>query len=251
MLTTSSGLRWQMVGPTSAPSVRRRTPRRSPPPATLSSSAAACATSPGCAAVEEAVTARRKELGIEALARRCFDAAGLEAVLLDDGFLPDFSLPLAWHASFVRVFRLLRIETVAERLIPVCADFDDFEDRFRGEIDAPGAGVVGYKSIICYRSGLAVGVVRRPEAKECFLALKRPAGVVRLAEKPLLDYLLGLTFEAACRNGLPVQLHTGFGDPDLDLRLANPLHLRGVLEDRRHRDLTVVLLHASYPFMRE
>lgn len=44
---------------------------------------------------------------------------------------------------------------------------------------------------------------------------------------------------------------TSFGDKDLDLRQANPLHLRNVLEDHRFLDCQIVLLHASYPFSRE
>ncbi|KAK4776647.1 hypothetical protein SAY86_005335 [Trapa natans] len=48
-----------------------------------------------------------------------------------------------------------------------------------------------------------------------------------------------------------MQIHTGFGDKDLDLRLANPLHLRAVLEDKRFEKCHIVLLHASYPFCKE
>jgi hypothetical protein len=50
---------------------------------------------------------------------------------------------------------------------------------------------------------------------------------------------------------LPVQLHTGFGDADADLRAANPLHLRSLLEDRRFAGTTFVLLHAGYPYVQE
>lgn len=55
----------------------------------------------------------------------------------------------------------------------------------------------------------------------------------------------------AAKYQLPLQLHTGFGDPDLDLRLANPLHLRSLLELPQYRQAPLVLLHAAYPFMRE
>jgi hypothetical protein len=42
-----------------------------------------------------------------------------------------------------------------------------------------------------------------------------------------------------------------FGDKDLQLELANPLHLRAVLEHSTFSQCRVVLLHGSYPFMRE
>jgi len=54
-------------------------------------------------------------------------------------------------------------------------------------------------------------------------------GSVRLAQKPLLDTLLHVTFEEAARQELPIQFHTGYGDTDADMLLANPLHLRAVL----------------------
>ena len=50
---------------------------------------------------------------------------------------------------------------------------------------------------------------------------------------------------------MPVQIHTGFGDADLDLREANPLHLRPLLESGRYANVPFVLLHASYPYVRE
>ena len=47
-----------------------------------------------------------------------------------------------------------------------------------------------------------------------------------------------------------MQFHTGFGDPDLDLRLANPLHLRPLFESEALRGLRIVCLHC-YPYVRE
>lgn len=204
----------------------------------------------GVVATEEAILKRRGELGLEALTRRCLEVSGLEAVLLDDGYLPGRSLPLGWHARFLPTYRVLRIETLAEELIESCPSFEEFEDRFRQIIDQPGEDVIAYKSIACYRTGLTVRTVARDTAREAFAALPRQEKL-RLADQRLVDYLLGLTLTASGRTGRPLQMHTGFGDPDLDLRLANPLHLRDVLENRAHRDARLVLLHAGYPFVRE
>jgi predicted TIM-barrel fold metal-dependent hydrolase len=46
-----------------------------------------------------------------------------------------------------------------------------------------------------------------------------------------------------------VQFHTGFGDPDCDLRRSDPLWLRGFLERCEPRGVPVMLLHC-YPFHR-
>src|SRR4051794_29198697 len=65
-----------------------------------------------CEATEEAVVARRTELGLEALTARCLRAAHLAFLLLDDGFLSDRIQPVAWHARFVPARRILRLETL-------------------------------------------------------------------------------------------------------------------------------------------
>jgi uncharacterized protein len=207
----------------------------------------------GCDPAEEAVLARRAELGLDRLAEACFAAARLEAVLLDDGFLPEESLPLEWHERFVPVKRVIRLETVAERCLREARQFEDFLERFTSQIDPPPRGVVAFKSIAAYRTGLDVRPVTGEEARASFEALRQlsQGRAVRLADKDLLDFLLAHALGVAARHRLPVQLHTGFGDPDLDLRLANPLCLRPLLEDRRYRAAPLVLLHGSYPYTRE
>lgn len=207
----------------------------------------------GCEPNEPAVLARREELGLEKLTALCFTAANMEGVLIDDGLLPDQILPLDWHRQFVTVHRLLRLEVLAEDLVAEAESFDDFLAQFRAALDPPPADVVGLKSIIAYRSGLDVRLTTVAEARAKFDIWKgvSQSGRRRLEDKTLLDFLLMQALELAARHQLPVQFHTGFGDPDLDLRLANPLHLRPLLEDRRYRDARFSLLHASYPFTRE
>ena len=49
---------------------------------------------------------------------------------------------------------------------------------------------------------------------------------MRLSSKPVIDYFVVRALRFAAPRAWPLQFHTGYGDPDLDLRLANPLHLR-------------------------
>ncbi len=119
---------------------------------------------------------------------------------------------------------------------------------------ARAEGYVGLKSIIAYRTGLAVRSTTRAEAAAAFEPVKehaRRAGSLRLATKPLNDYLLLRALAIAEGLALPVQFHTGFGDADVDLLAANPLHLRPLLESDAYRNVSFVLLHASYPYVRE
>ena len=207
-----------------------------------------------CDPTEEAILAQRTEMGIEKLTRRCFGAANLKAIYLDDGFLPNTILPMEWHQQFVTVHRLLRIEWLAEQMMGQVNRFEIFLEWFRSELDPPPNGVIGFKSMAAYRTGLDIQPVPIELAADRFYALKDYYGdnqAIRLADKPLIDFLVHEALTIAAHYQLPVQFHTGFGDPDLDLRLANPLHLRPVLEDPRYHQAPIVLLHAAYPFTQE
>lgn len=206
-----------------------------------------------CDPTEPSILARRTELGLDELTQRCFRAANLQAIYLDDGFLPDTILPVEWHQQFIPVHRLLRIEWLAEQMISQVSHFEIFLEWFRSELDSPPQGTIGFKSIAAYRTGLDIQPIPLELAAEQFYAIKQahPEGTIRLTNKLLIDFLVGEALAIAAQYQRPVQFHTGFGDPDLDLRLANPLHLRPLLEDPRYRQAPIVLLHASYPFMRE
>lgn len=208
----------------------------------------------GCEPTLESVEAARAAMPFEELARRCFRAASLDAVLLDDGFMPDHILPVAWHRRFVPAYRLLRVEQVAEALIAATEGWDQFVDAFRTALRDLPTDVVALKTIVAYRSGLAVDAPNSEQARRAFDRLHASAadGVpVRLHAKPLNDWVVWVAMEAAVTHGIPIQVHAGFGDPDLDLRGANPLHLRPLLEASAFQRVPVVLLHAAYPFARE
>jgi uncharacterized protein len=74
---------------------------------------------------------------------------------------------------------------------------------------------------------------------------------LRLTDANTIEYALQFAFASAAKHGLPVQFHTGFGDSDLELSQSNPLLLRPLFENPQFREVHVVLLHASYPFVRE
>lgn len=194
-----------------------------------------------CEPVEAEVLAARERLGHDELTRRCLTAAGLQEVYLDDGLTPQAVAPLEWHRQFVPVRRLLRVEWLAEESSRD-ADFPEFEGRVRAELRA--ADVVGFKSIAAYRGGLNLAAGEREAARRVY----RP-NLQRLTEAPLLSLLWDWTLEAAAERSLPLQVHTGFGDPDLDLALADPLHLRPWFT--RHPQARWVLLHAAWPFCRQ
>jgi len=215
------------------------------------------AASLACAPTTGAVLAARSGMSDEELARRLLGEANIAVLLVDHGYRTDETWPPAELAARVpcRVLPVLRLETLAQALIVRHETFDAMLDAYSASVETARAdGFVALKSIIAYRTGLAAQPTSRGEAAAAFGPVKERArrdGRVRLAAKPLNDYLLLRALEIAERHATPVQIHTGFGDADLDLREANPLHLRPLLESGRYANVPFVLLHASYPYVRE
>ncbi len=205
-----------------------------------------------CEPTEAVILEHRRQLGLEKLTQKCFHASNLEAIFLDDGFLPDDILPLEWHQQFVPVQRIMRLEYLAEKLIIEADDFNSFLEQFRSQLDPPSAEIVGFKSVAAYRTGLDIQWTPKEFAKQRFYEIKPTLSQsLRLSDKPFIDFLITQALEIASKYQLPIQFHTGFGDPDLDLRLSNPLYLRSLLEDKRFENVPIVLLHAAYPYSQE
>jgi hypothetical protein len=215
-----------------------------------------------CAPTEEAVLARRAELGHDAVAARLMAEAMVEAAILDHLYVgrgaDNFTVAeMGQRLGGATAVGALRLEIVLQNLIVEATDLGDLEGRFRARLDRSrltAEGFVALKSIVAYRTGLAIERPQLHDVRAAFERLHaeaRSQGSVRIAEKALLDYFLLIALNWCAAERFPIQFHTGFGDPDTDLRLGNPLHLRNVLQDPHYREAPLVLLHAAYPFVRE
>lgn len=209
----------------------------------------------GCEPTLDAYLEARTHRPETAWTRRLFEDAKITLLLCDYGY---GSADAFSHAQMqaelpCRVEPILRLEKLSEQLILQHDRFDQMRDAFVAAVaGARSQGIVALKSILAYRTGLVVEPVSVEEAAAAFGRLKdqaRQQGRVRLADKPLCDYLVMLALAEAQAQELPVQFHTGFGDADADLRLANPLHLRPIIE--RFPGVPLVLLHGGWPYYRE
>src|SRR5690348_12288085 len=210
------------------------------------------------AAILAARNARATPDGGDALIRDLLRAATIGALLIDQGYPPaQLVRPDEQVAVLagIRVAPILRLETLMQDLIAAHDTLDAVTEALRTTLaDIRAAGYVGLKSIAAYRGGLAIHIWPRADAEAAFAAARREVGArgaLRLSSRPLLDTLLHVAFAEAARQQVPIQFHTGYGDTDADLLLANPLHLRAILEYRPYRGMPVVLLHESYPYTRE
>ncbi|XP_022978991.1 protein fluG-like [Cucurbita maxima] len=201
----------------------------------------------------------RKSSGLDSICSTCFKAARISAILIDDGLELDKKHNIDWHKKFVpNVGRILRIERLAENILDEefqgesSWTLDAFTETFIQKLKSLAHDIYGLKSIAVYRSGLRINVnVSRKDAEDGLVDVLQGGKPVRIVNKSLIDYMFVRSLEVAQQFNLPMQIHTGFGDKDLDLQLANPLHLRSVLEDKRFSKCCLVLLHASYPFSKE
>jgi uncharacterized protein len=212
----------------------------------------------GCDPTPEAVLAARSAISLNELASHMLKDVNIPVLLIDYGLGGTDRMSIADMKSSLPGFRfepILRLETMAQDLILKHDTFDQVIDAFVTTVEnARATGHVGLKSIIAYRTGLAIRETSKAEASETFNIVKERArrdGAVRLADKPLNDYLLLRALEVVEKQELPIQFHTGLGDNDLDMLYANPLHMRPLFESNRYKHVPFVLLHASYPYVRE
>jgi predicted TIM-barrel fold metal-dependent hydrolase len=197
---------------------------------------------------------RRAELGVAEVNRRMLRACGISHYLVDTGLPADgtLSLPDMAELSGAAVREIVRLEQVAEQ---VAASGDGtasgFAGRFVAALAQRARHAVGVKSIVGYRHGLDFDPERPSPAAVTAAAGGWLAGIDAGARPRVTDpVLLRALLWAAVDLGLPIQLHTGFGDPDLDLRRCDPLLLRGFAERTADRGVPVMLLHC-YPYHRQ
>lgn len=211
----------------------------------------------GCPATEEAVLARRAALDERAYVALLLGEANVEIMLIDTGLGgAEFrSLDEMRALTGCRIEHVLRLETLAQSLILRAERFEQFQALLDQELRGlRGRGIVSLKSIAAYRTGLRIERVPAERASAAFARVRAAAlahGPLRLADKTLVDYVVIRGLEHAAAQQVPIQFHTGYGDPDTDLRLGNPLHLRPLFEDAAFEAAPIVLLHESYPFTRE
>jgi uncharacterized protein len=201
----------------------------------------------GCEATEEAVYERRRTSDPDEYAATLLRATGSEWLLVDEGFPPPGRGP-DWRRmgelAGCAAAPVLRIETLGDDGAARGLGLEDLRELVRSEVTAArDRGYVALKTIAAYRSGLDVTTPDRRSAAEALAG-----GGSTVAAKPLVDLLLLDALEANAEAPLPVQVHCGFGDPDLMLPSADPGLLKPLIE--RFATTPFVLLHC-YPYVRE
>ena len=194
---------------------------------------------------------RRLHLGHEEVSRRLLRASGVAESLIDTGSVGG-ETELASNADFAalasqEVREIVRLESVAEHLLESGLAAAEFPAAFRAALSTVSRAAAGFKSIIAYRFGFDFEPAR-PSDEETVAAVRRldADGRRRLSDPTVLRFLLW----CGADTGLPVQLHVGYGDADLDLARCNPALLMPWLRLLPETASPVMLLHC-YPYHRE
>lgn len=189
---------------------------------------------------------RRSELGWSAASRALLERAGLAALLVDSGLDgPELvAVPDLQDLAGAPVHEVVRLERVAEQLAGWVAAVD-FAEAYQAALAERAARAVGVKSIIAYRHGLEIPADRPSPADVVRAADRWLRSGGRLTDPVLLRHVLW----AGVDTGLPLQLHTGFGDRDLKLPRADPALAQPFIDATRSAGVAIVLLHA-YPYHR-
>ncbi|HEY9734018.1 MAG TPA: amidohydrolase family protein [Drouetiella sp.] len=205
---------------------------------------------------EEKILEMRSRLGKTDYMQMLFDDASIGGTIIDAGFRKDDMLSLESFSSLASrpVYQCVRVEAVIESALSSNETFSGALEGFvNGLTNASGPKTVAFKTIAAYRGGLVIDETDKTSAEKDFALLKISTGadsMVRIARRPLYHYLLRQAFEIAQEMNVPVQIHSGLGDSDADLREANPWCFRNILEQRKFAKTNFVFLHC-YPYVRE
>lgn len=234
-----------------------------------------------------AISGKRIELcerDPDVLIKRCLE--GTQTILIDDGLPDEDSMEsIEWHDKFTLspCKRIVRIETVASKILealyqqdklPMGAAIADeeavslawvafitaFEEAIAAFVEVEQ--VAGFKSVICYRTGLYVSTGKDIEISEDGLRAFRKhflpecvARNFRIEAKGMNDALVISTCKLIAagyrQRGVakPLQFHTGLGDNDIHLLDSDPACLQPLIKE--YPTVPIVLLHSSYPYTRE
>ncbi|CCM00965.1 uncharacterized protein FIBRA_03013 [Fibroporia radiculosa] len=219
----------------------------------------------------EDIKRTRRAANYEQLCRTFMAPTRIQCILIDDGLgVVDMVYPYKWHDQFTGspTKRVVRVEVVAEGILKDLFDtqlvivgldplalFDSFSSRFNATLAAYAADpeVAGFKSVVCYRTGLDIeSGFSREEVKVALVgsalryeSLKK----VRVQDKPLNDFIVNTVLRIASGCGKPVQFHTGLGDNDITLSKSTPALMQPII--KAYPNAKIVLLHSSYPFTQE
>jgi uncharacterized protein len=210
---------------------------------------------PSCPA--ETYVERRLALGADEVNRRFLRASGLGCLLIDTGHRSSaiLDVPAMAQGAARPAHEVVRIESVAEEVAQDSLGPTHFPDAFAERLEARAAEAVGLKTIVAYRCTFKIDQTP-PSRHEVVAAADRwfrksiQTGKWRLEDPDIVRYGLWVGGEICRDRKLPMQVHVGFGDPDIYMHACDPTHFTDFIAAMEEWEVPITLLH-NYPFQRE
>lgn len=210
---------------------------------------------PSCPA--ETYVERRFALGASEVNQRFLRASGLESLLVDTGHRSSAILDVGGMAESAArpAHEVVRIEAVAEEVARNCPSAATFPQAFADRLNALAKGAVGLKTIVAYRCTFKIDQTA-PSKEDVLGAADRwfkgaaESQKWRLEDPTIVRHGLWIGGEICRQRKFPMQVHVGFGDPDIHMHACDPTHFTDFIAAMEKWEVTLTLLH-NYPFQRE
>jgi uncharacterized protein len=185
---------------------------------------------------------------------KLYGEVGLDTLVFDFGIpLPMLDIAAVRSELPVEVVPVFRIEPLIADLLKTDIGWPEFQRRYDDTIAGAltNQGFKGVKSIIAYRTGLDVSPLSRTpdQGFQALDAIRRGLGGGSM--KKLRDHLLCRALDLCMEHDVPMQVHTGMGDFEVNLVLCRPGYLMDLLRFPAYRGCRVLLVHTGYPYHRE
>lgn len=199
--------------------------------------------------LEEVINARNeraRDNWSSYVASLCSDAQ-IEGMIMDAGGVGRAKGQA--ELSGVQIWEMSRIETHLDQLIEQGLGAKEILSNIETYcLTQQRIGAVAFKSVIAYRTGLAID----PDVtlKKAQASLET-IGPVKTKGKALRDLVLRRVLGLCAETGTPIQIHTGYGDSEISLAHSHPLQLEPILSTPEGGAAKIVLIHGSFPYVRE
>jgi hypothetical protein len=206
--------------------------------------------------IEAVIAARntRVKAGYSEYVRALFADAGLTTLIFDFGVpLPILDRGAVQAELPTEIVPVFRIEPLIAQLLKTDLGWREFKQTYDETISRAltEKGYRGVKSIIAYRTGLDVSPLSRTpdQGLQALDAIRRGLGGGSM--KKLRDHLLCRALELCMEHDVPMQIHTGMGDFEVNLVYCRPAFLMDLLRFPTFRACDVLLVHTGFPYHRE
>ncbi|MGE0008980.1 MAG: amidohydrolase family protein [Parvibaculaceae bacterium] len=205
----------------------------------------------------EAYVERRLALGAAEVNRRLMRAAKLDCLLVDTGHRSDAIHTFEETGALADrpAYEVVRIEAVIEEVAASGVSAENFAKAFVDRLSERSANAVGLKSIVAYRCTFEIpqtapGMDEVAHAAGAWMKAAAAVGRFRVADPTVIRHGLWVGAEICRARKLPLQLHVGFGDPDICMHACDPTRFTDFIAALEKWDVPITLLH-NWPFLKE